>query len=224
MHTRTVITKDGLGHESDRLAVLAPSTPYGSLVTSALNALAAEGETTVVASLCYTGRGENLADDLQKWRSLSFNGLLLPVGGDELRILIENLQAFDFDFSRVRLLGTGIWDTAEMHAVPLLAGGWYASVDPSERMSFESHFRESYGTLPKRIATLAYDAVSLAAILSQNHTSDPFHQKMLTQPQGFAGVDGLFRLKDQGTTERSLTVLEITPEEPRVISPAQNYF
>lgn len=208
----------------DRLAVLAPSTPYGSLVTSALSALAAEGETTVVASLSYTGRGENLADDLQKWRSLSFNGLLLPVGGDELRILIANLQAFGFDFSKVRLLGTGVWDTAEMHAVPLLTGGWYASVDPSERTSFESHFRESYGTLPKRIATLAYDAVSLAAVLSQSRTPHPFHQKTLTQPRGFAGVDGLFRLKAQGTTERSLAVLEITAEGSRVISPAQNHF
>ena len=207
-----------------RLAVLAPSTPYGVLIISTLKALADEGEAILAASLTYTGKGEKLANDLQKWYSPAFDGLLLPVGGEELKILLANLQASGFDLSKVRLLGTGIWDDAKTLASPLLAGGWYASVDPSERTSFESHFRESYGMQPERIATLAYDAVSLAAVLSQRHALHPFHERMLTHPRGFAGVDGVFRLKAQEITERSLAILEITPGGVQVISPAQNHF
>jgi len=208
----------------DRLVVLVPSTPYGLLVTSCLKELSEAGETTIVTAVTYTGGGEKLIDELKRINTLSFKGVLLPVGGENLKILLANMQAFGFDFSKVQLLGTGLWDTAEIQEIPLLVGAWYASVELLQRLPFEAHFRESYGTLPTRIATLAYDSVYLAAALSKNNPPRPFQKEMLTQPEGFKGIDGLFRLKSQGETERSLVILEITPQGTHVISPAENHF
>ena len=33
-------------------------------------------------------------------------------------------------------------------------------------------------------------------------------------PNGFAGVDGIFRFNPDGTSERGLAVLEMTPDGP----------
>ena len=34
---------------------------------------------------------------------------------------------------------------------------------------------------------------------------------MLTNPSGFTGIDGLFRFRSDGTNERGLSVLRVTP-------------
>ncbi|MEZ5828354.1 MAG: hypothetical protein R3D30_12080 [Hyphomicrobiales bacterium] len=46
----------------------------------------------------------------------------------------------------------------------------------------------------------------------------------LTRPSGFAGVDGLFRLLPDGTSERGLAILEVQPGTPRVIDAAPRSF
>jgi hypothetical protein len=43
-------------------------------------------------------------------------------------------------------------------------------------------------------------------------------------PNGFAGVNGIFRFNADGTSERGLAVLEMTPGGPIVVSPAPTTF
>ena len=42
----------------------------------------------------------------------------------------------------------------------------------------------------------------------------------LTRPNGFAGVDGAFRFRPDGTSQHSLAVLEVQQFNPTVIDPA----
>ena len=46
----------------------------------------------------------------------------------------------------------------------------------------------------------------------------------LMDPNGFAGVNGIFRFKSDGTSERGLAVLEVTSTGPLVVSPAPTTF
>ena len=50
-----------------------------------------------------------------------------------------------------------------------------------------------------RTATLAYDAVSLVAALVKTQGPQRFSEEMLTNPSGFAGIDGVFRFRPDGT-------------------------
>jgi hypothetical protein len=82
----------------------------------------------------------------------------------------------------------------------------------------------SLGTAPAQIASLAYDAVSLVALLSQGPAYHRFTAAALADPNGFAGVNGIFRFNNDGTSERGLAVLEMTPSGPVVVSPAPTTF
>ena len=63
---------------------------------------------------------------------------------------------------------------------------------------------------PVRTATLAYDAVALVAALARTQGAQRFAPETLTNPSGFAGIDGLFRFRSDGTNERGLAVMKVT--------------
>jgi len=62
------------------------------------------------------------------------------------------------------------------------------------------------------------------ALLSQGAPYHRFTAAALADPNGFAGVNGIFRFNNDGTSERGLAVLEMTASGPVVISPAPTTF
>ena len=112
----------------------------------------------------------------------------------------------------IQLLGTGLWDDPRVFASPALQGGLYAAPDPSGFRSFSRPLPRQYGADPVRTATLAYDAVALVAALARDaRRRSAFSREVLTNPSGFAGIDGLFRFRADGTNERGLAVMKVTP-------------
>ena len=75
-----------------------------------------------------------------------------------------------------------------------------------------------------RTATLAYDAVALVAALVKTQGQQRFSEQVLTGSSGFAGIDGIFRFKSDGTNERGLAVLKAAPGGAQVVSPAPKSF
>ena len=108
------------------------------------------------------------------------------------------------------LLGTGLWDSPRVYASPNLQGGLYAAPDPAGFRAFSGRYRTKYGAEPVRTATLAYDAVALVAALARTQGPTRFSSDVLTNPSGFAGIDGLFRFRADGTNERGLAVMKVT--------------
>ena len=70
--------------------------------------------------------------------------------------------------------------------------------------------RASAASRGVRTATLAYDAVALVAALARTQGAQRFSPETLTNPSGFAGIDGLFRFRPDGTNERGLAVMKVT--------------
>jgi ABC-type branched-subunit amino acid transport system substrate-binding protein len=91
-----------------------------------------------------------------------------------------------------------------------LQGGLYAAPDPSGFRSFSARYRAKFGSDPVRTATLAYDAVALVAALARTQGPQRFAPEVLTNPSGFAGIDGLFRFRPDGSNERGLAVMKVT--------------
>ncbi|MGD9917182.1 MAG: penicillin-binding protein activator, partial [Paenirhodobacter sp.] len=54
--------------------------------------------------------------------------------------------------------------------------------------------------------------------------ADALTRGALTQPSGFVGVNGIFRLRNEGTNERGLAVAEIRNSQVVVIDPAPRSF
>jgi branched-chain amino acid transport system substrate-binding protein len=125
---------------------------------------------------------------------------------------------------RVQLLGTGLWEDPRIFSDSALHGGWYAAPDPGGFRSFSARYRGRYNQDPVRTATLAYDAVALVAALVKTQGEQRFSEPVLTNPSGFAGIDGVFRFRSDGTNERGLAVMRVAPAGGQVISPAPRSF
>lgn len=179
-------------------------------------------------------------EDAEVMEGVSFDAVLVPEGGALMRTLAPLLPFYEIDPNRVKLLGTGLWNDAGLLGEPPLQGGWFAAPDPSGPTAFLSRFEETYGVSAPRIATLAYDALALVAKLARDPAEpavddeagppaisgrDPrFSLERLLSPEGFVGVDGLFRFLPDGTTERSLAVLEVNRRGFQLVDPAPQSF
>lgn len=159
---------------------------------------------------------------------LPFQAIVLPMGGTEVRAVTSVLKFYDVDLSRARFLGTGLWDDPSIYNEVSMRGAWYAAPSPKNRASFETKYQSVYGEKPLRIATLGYDATALAAILARQDIVSGdrnfYDYEDLTNPNGFVGLDGIFRFSGNGLVERGLAVMEITKRGPRIISPAPKTF
>ena len=107
---------------------------------------------------------------------------------------------------------------------PRLQGGWYAAPDSTGFRNFSARYRQRYDQDPVRTATLAYDAVALVAALVKTQGPQRFSEQVLTSASGFAGIDGLFRFRTDGTNERGLAVMRVTPAGGQIISPPPRAF
>jgi hypothetical protein len=121
----------------------------------------------------------------------------------------DALTAAGANLKNIQLLGTGLWDNPRVFASPALQGGLYAAPDPSGFRGFSTRYRAKFGADPVRTATLAYDAVALVAALARTQGPQRFSPEVLTNPSGFAGIDGLFRFRVDGTNERGLAVMRV---------------
>jgi branched-chain amino acid transport system substrate-binding protein len=159
---------------------------------------------------------------LDTFGDVGFEALILPEGGEQVLQLAPLLAFFDIDPASVKLLGLWIWDDPALGKEPSMLGAWFAAPPRASRLRFEESFRQAYGRAPDRLATLAYDGVALAAVLAQTAQPGvaPFARDRLENMDGFAGVDGIFRLHANGEVQRGLSVLEVQRDGPQEIDPA----
>lgn len=150
--------------------------------------------------------------------------LLLPMTGPRLSAAAAMLPYYEVDPKKVQFAGTSLWDQTDVSQEPALANAWYPAPPPEERAEFVRDYSQMYGTPPPRIATLGYDAAALAAVLAQTVRPDRFSAEAITQPNGFAGVDGLFRFRPDGTAQRGLAMYQVNRPAPRLIDPAPSRF
>lgn len=125
----------------------------------------------------------------------------------------------------VQLIGLQRWDIpANAVNLPGLQGGWFAIPDPVLNSQFRTRYEAKFGSPPHPIAGLAYDGIAAIGALAKSGKSNALTSTALTQAQGFAGVNGIFRLRGDGTNERGLAVAQIQNNQVVVIDPAPRSF
>ncbi|MFO1127608.1 MAG: penicillin-binding protein activator [Rhodospirillales bacterium] len=155
---------------------------------------------------------------------LPFDALLIADSGDRLKLLAEQLAAKNMSPERIRVLGTGAWDEPAIRQNQALIGAWFAAPEPAFRQDFERSYEKTFGAPPPRLATLGYDATAMAAVLLRDRGREGYTDPWLTNPEGFFGRDGLFRLLPEGYVDRRLAVLQLSVGGIAVVSDAQRQF
>ena len=108
--------------------------------------------------------------------------------------------------------------------LPGVQGGWFAMPDATLRRQFESRYQSAYGERPHPLAGLAYDAIAAIAAGARAGRSDAVTTRGLTRASGFSGVNGVFRLRPDGTTERGLAVATVRGNQVVILDPAPRSF
>jgi len=205
-------------------AAIVPDTAYGQITSGAFQeAVSSAGGRVVALERYAAGQGadtvKRVAPTLQQADSL-----FIPEGADGLPALLDALASNGVDLKKIKLLGTGVWNDPKLFRQANLQGAWFPAPETAGFAAFSQRYRAKFGSEPTRIATLSYDALSLAAALVRTQGSQGFSETVLTNPSGFAGADGLFRFHADGTNDRGLAVLEVRNGAVAVVSPAPKSF
>ena len=213
----------GQGHSA--FAALVPTTAYGAHVARAFEDVVKAAGARVVGEERFAPASSAIAAPVLKVAQSRPDAVLIAQGGALLREIATSLGTDGSGSKQVQYLGTGLWDDPATTSDPALAGGWFSAPDPDLARGFEAKFRGVFGSTPPALASLAYDAVSLIAALASGPAYHRFTASALTDPNGFSGVDGVFRFDADGTSERGLAVLKIeSGGNVDVLSPAPRTF
>jgi len=203
------------------LAVMAPQNDYGNIAVAQFQQTAGRLNTPVVVLARYApGQPQSAAQEVSAVAG-QIDALFIPDQADGMPAVAQALASSGV---KTQLLGTGVWNDARVLRLPQLQGAWFAAPDNAGFNAMAQRYRAKFNSEPTRLATLSYDAVTLAAALARNGGADPYGASALTSVSGFNGADGVFRFRADGTNERGLAVMEIDNNAATVISPAPRSF
>ena len=203
------------------LAIMAPQNDYGNVAAERFQDQAGSLNAQVVVTARYSaGQMAAAAQQVAAVQS-QIEALFIPEQADAMPAVANALGSANV---KTKFLGTGVWNDARVLKLPQMQGAWFSAPDNSGFDAFAQRYKAKFNSDPARLATLAYDAVTLAAALARNGGPDPFNQAALTSVSGFNGADGVFRFRADGTNERGLAVMEIDDGAAKVISPAPRSF
>jgi len=209
-----------------RLAAVVPQNAFGDALATGVAASAGEAGLPPPRILRYASSPPGLSGSLKELSGGTappdpstpppVDTLLLGAAGQQLGQAAPLLSGYGLGPTRIRVLGPALW-AREAPQLGALAGAWYAAPDPARRVPFEQAYAAKYGTPPRELASLAYDAAGVARAVVDRIG---YSAATLTRPQGFAGADGLFALQPDGQVRRGLAIFEIDQAGSHVVQPA----
>lgn len=211
-----------------RFAAFAPQTPYGQQMVQTMESQVTMRGGKVASVELFDANSADLNTPARRLAEATRGedklAILVPVAPPRLTSVLTALAAAGIDNKSVQLIGTGVWDVPNIGQETQLRGAWYAAPDPAKRADFERRFLATYGRPPHRLATLAYDGVALAGHLARLKPGGDFSAEAITSPNGWSGVDGIFRFLPNGRSERALAVIAVQGGQGAVVSPAPTTF
>jgi ABC-type branched-subunit amino acid transport system substrate-binding protein len=192
-------------------AALIPDTPYGKVAEGAFQQVVANRGLRAVAIERYQPTQASILEAAGRLAKAlpQADALFMPESANGLPAVGQALMQVGFNPQKTKPLGTGVWNEASVFRIPALQGGWFAAPDSAGFNAFAGRYRARFNGDPTRNATLAYDAVSLAAALVKFQGTQRFAESTLTNNQGFKGADGIFRFRPDGGNDRGLAILEV---------------
>jgi ABC-type branched-subunit amino acid transport system substrate-binding protein len=202
-------------------AVMTPQNDYGNVAADRFQDRAQSLNVQVVVNTRYaSGQMAGAAQQVAAVQG-QIDALFIPEQADAMPAVASALGQASV---KTQFLGTGVWNDPRVLKLPQMQGAWFSAPDNSGFDAFALRYKAKFNSEPARLATLAYDAVTLAAALARGGGPDPFNQAALTSVSGFNGADGVFRFRADGTNERGLAVMQIADDGAKVISPAPRSF
>jgi ABC-type branched-subunit amino acid transport system substrate-binding protein len=207
-----------------RYAVLAPNGDYGQRAAAAVTAAVAGVGGTMVASERYDRGNTSIVSAAERLKARGPIDTVLIAEGSRLSAMAAStLKAGG---TQVFLLGTELWSGEQSLAnSAAMRGAWFSAVSDGRYRAFGTSYQSRFGEEPSRIATLGYDSVLLTLRIAREwQPGRNFPAGRMLAPDGFLGLDGPFRFRDNGVGERAMEVRQIGNGAITVVDPAPAQF
>lgn len=217
-----------VGEGTSRIVAIYSDNLSGRLGRSAIDQALRNNGATLAGSVSFEFSQEGVLDAIPTIRETvetqSADAIFLTANAaGALPLFAQMLPENGLGPDRLQYIGLSRWDTPpQTMQLSGVQGGWFALPDPARADRFNSRFRSAHGSTPHPLAGLAYDGIAAVGALVQS--GQGLGRAGLTQTAGFRGVNGVFRLRPDGTNERGLAVATITDEQVRILSPAPQGF
>lgn len=201
----------------EHYSALAPQDDYGRMVVRDFSQ-AMQGQGKVVQPVDFYPAGSTpSAADLKRLTNNAQKigqqrkALFLPASDASLETIAAHFMSdAKANGGFLKLLGTGLWDQPQTLGIPALQGAWFATTSPDLSLKYNERFNDQYGYLPTRVASLAYDAVMLAAGQAIERGSAGLSPAALLQKGSFnLPANGKVRLNANGRVDRALAVVQV---------------
>lgn len=202
----------------------------GQLGQQAIAKAAANAGAQVVANVGYDFSKQGVVDAVPQVesavRSNAADGVFLTANSaGALPLFAQMLPENGLDPASTQYIGLARWDTpSQTLDLPAVQGGWFALPDRGKSARFAARFQREKGSRPNPIAGLAYDGIAAVGALVKSGRRDALSKAQLTQSSGFKGVYGAFRLRRDGTNQRSLAVATVRDGQVVILDPAPQGF
>ncbi|RPE67273.1 amino acid/amide ABC transporter substrate-binding protein (HAAT family) [Pacificibacter maritimus] len=159
-------------------------------------------------------------------RSSGADAVFFTSGNDgAMPLLAQMLPENGIKSPGTQYIGLQRWNfPASSVSLPGLQDSWFAIPDQRLVQNFSNRYTAAYGQAPHSLAGLAYDGIAAIGALAKSGDSQALTKQALTRGSGFVGVNGIFRLKADGTNERGLSVATIQNNQVIEIDPAPRTF
>ena len=137
--------------------------------------------------------------------ALPYDAVLFLGNGDDAKSLASFMRYFGVGARDAHFYGTAIWDGADIASDLTLSGAKYATL-PDTDAEFVATYERVAGAKPNRLGSIGYDATNMALGMIYSNKS---HAAYLLDPSGYAGVDGIVRLRPTGDSERALRIMQL---------------
>jgi ABC-type branched-subunit amino acid transport system substrate-binding protein len=208
----------------NRIVVLHARNLAGEVARDAVQraVTAAGGTVAGVVSYEFSQQGvvQALPEVMSTIRSSDANGLVITAEASAaLPLFAQLLPENGLDTEEVRVMGLTRWDVpAQTLELSGLQGGWFALPDPDATAAFGARYTAAYGDAPHVLAPIAYDA--MRAIAETAAEAGALGVAELTASSGFAGANGVFRLRADGTVERAMAIATVLENQVSIVDPA----
>ena len=195
--------------QMQRFTIVIPNNQYGELIAKAASDKLRQDGLSAPHIHKITSNNLNLAQLQNDLMTHQSQAILLAVDLNTAATISKHFINYGLSNTRLQRLGLGLWDEAQNNRYSSsLEGAWYAAPNPVRRARFERIYKNTYGTTPPRLASMGYDATALAISISKY--GGDFSRQSLARPNGFYGLDGIFRFNQNGLVERGLAILELS--------------
>ena len=136
--------------------------------------------------------------------------LFIPDGGKVLKDSLELLNQLNFPKERVKIVGISNWYQSNLFHSDSLQDSWFIDIPHDNLKIYEDHYSNVYSKTPSRISAFAYDAISIiTSLIAYENNTDNLGKLSITQDIGFNGINGVFRFRADGISERLLSIYSV---------------